>query len=171
MEFKVAQNVPTKPESSIAILDLAQKVGILPNRLERILRLLFLKRIFHEPTPGNVAHTPTSLILSSNPELTAFIRHCTHEAFPSASRLIDALRLYPDTEKPNQAAFNVAFATEDPLFNWFVKRPDRFENFNEGMKGISQGGGRSGDQVVGGYDWASLGKVTVVDVSISWCVR
>jgi 6-hydroxytryprostatin B O-methyltransferase len=131
------------------------------------LRLLFLKRIFYSPTPDLVAHTPTSLILYTNPELAAFIHHCTHEAFPAASRLSDALRLYPDSEKPHQTAFNVAFGTDDPMFTWLEKRPDRFENFNQGMKGVSQGGGRNSNQVVGGYSWAELGKATVVDVSIA----
>lgn len=165
LEFNIAHHVPTEPGSSIPILELSKKVNILPSRLERIIRLLFLKRVFHSPSPGEIAHTPTSTLLASNHELAAFLSHCTHEAFPAASRLKDALRMYPENEKPNQAAFNVAFQTEDPLFDWLVKRPERFENFNEGMKGISQGGGRSGDQVVGGYDWNSLGHAQVVDVS------
>jgi hypothetical protein len=95
------------------------------------------------------------------------MRHCTHEAFPAAARLVDAFRAHPQDEEPNETGFNVAFGTTDPLFSWLVANPDRFANFNDAMEGISQGGGRSADQVVGGYRWADLGKATIVDVSSS----
>jgi hypothetical protein len=134
--------------------------------LERVLRLLFVRRIFHEAQPGYVAHTTVSQRLVTNPELTAFLGHCTHEAFPAASRLVDSLRQFPSSEEPNQTGFNIAFDTPDPLFTFLSKHPDRFERFNQGMAGLSKSGGRSAQQVVAGFSWDSLGEATVVDVSI-----
>lgn len=131
-----------------------------------MLRLLFVRRIFYEARPGYVAHTRVSERLVINPDLTAFLGHCTHEAFPAASRLVDSLRQFPSSEEPNQAGFNIAFNTTDPLFTFLSKHPDRFERFNQGMAGLSRSGGRSAQQVVAGFPWDSLGKATVVDVSI-----
>ncbi|KAF2109356.1 cercosporin toxin biosynthesis protein [Lophiotrema nucula] len=162
LEFNIHTAVPVT--GSISFKQLAEKVEILPGRLERVLRLLFLKGIFYEAEPNHVAHTDVSLYLAENHLLAAFMRHCTHEAFPAASRVVDAFRAHPQDEEPNETGFNVAFNTEDPLFSWLAARPDRFSNFNDAMEGISQGGGRSADQVVGGYPWADLGKATIVDV-------
>jgi hypothetical protein len=162
IEFNLAQHVPL--DSEISFKELSLVSGAPLGRLERILRLLFVRRIFHEPRPGYIAHTTASERLVTNPELTAFLGHCTHEAFPAASRLVDSLRKYPNTEEPSQAGFNVAFGTEDPLFTFLTKNPDRFERFNQGMAGLSKSGGRSVKQVVEGFPWGELGEATVVDV-------
>ena len=99
-----------------------------------------------------------------NKELAAFLGHCTGEAFPAASKLAETIRKYPYSEEPHQTGFNTAFETDDPLFTFLTKNPKRFDRFNLGMVGISQGGGRSAKQVGDDYDWASLGEATVVDV-------
>ncbi|KAL2796211.1 S-adenosyl-L-methionine-dependent methyltransferase [Aspergillus keveii] len=162
IEYNLAQYVPLGSE--ITFKELSLLSGAPFGRLERILRLLFVRRIFHEPRPGYIAHTTASERLVTNPELTAFLGHCTHEAFPAASRLVDSLRRYPDTEEPSQAGFNVAFGTEDPLFTFLAKHLERFERFNQGMAGLSKSGGRSVKQVVEGFPWGELGEATVVDV-------
>ena len=162
LEFNIATSVPA--ESDISFAELSKIVGFDAGRLERILRLLFVRKIFVESRPGYVAHSEVSAHLAENKELAAFLGHCTGEAFPAASRLTEAIRRHPTTEAPNEAGFNYAFDTADPLFTYLAKNPHRFDRFNLGMAGISQAGGRSAQQVVGGYDWAALGAVTVVDV-------
>ncbi|KAJ2983599.1 hypothetical protein NQ176_g578 [Zarea fungicola] len=162
VEFDLANHVPLGSE--ISIKDLATASGAPYSRLERVLRLLFVRKIFFEPKPGYVAHTVVSERLSTDPELTAFLGHCTHEAFPAASRLIDSLRKYPDSEGPSQTGFNIAFGTEDPLFNFLVKNPDRFDRFNRGMAGLSKHGGRSLQSVIEIYPWDTLGSAVCVDL-------
>ncbi|GAQ10180.1 sterigmatocystin 8-O-methyltransferase [Aspergillus lentulus] len=162
IEFDLARKVPI--ESSVSFKELSISSGCPLGQLERVLRLLFLRRIFYEPRPGYVAHTVVSQRMVINPELTAFLGHCTHEAFPAASRLVDALRKYPLSEEPNETGFNIAFNTVDPLFTFLSKHPERFERFNRGMAGLSKSGGRSAQQVVEGFPWDSLGAATVIDV-------
>ena len=164
LEYDIANTVPLNGDISFA--DLSQKVGFDAGRLERILRLLFVRHIFTESRPGFVAHSPVSAYLAENKELAAFLGHCTGEAFPAASKLTETIRKYPYTEEPNQTGFNLALGTDDPLFTFLSKNPKRFDRFNLGMAGISQAGGRSAKQVVEGYDWGSLGEGTVVDVRL-----
>ena len=148
----------------ISFAELSKIVGFDAGRLERILRLLFGRKIFVESRPGHVAHSEISTHLAKNNELAAFLSHCTGEAFPATSRHTEAIRQHPSTEAPNEAGFNYAFGTPDPLFTYLTKNRDRFDRFNLGMAGISRNCGRSAKQVVGGYDWAGLGAATVVDV-------
>ncbi|KAH7027021.1 S-adenosyl-L-methionine-dependent methyltransferase [Macrophomina phaseolina] len=164
LEFHIARHVPTAPGSSVTIDSLAHAAGISPRRLASALGLLFLKGVFQEPQPGWVAHTNTSLVLARDTDLGAFLRHCTHEAFPAAAALAPALRRHPDSEEPHQAAFNVAFRTEDPLFKWLQNRPERFANFNAGMRGIAKGREGSEQQMVRIFPWETLGEATVVDI-------
>jgi hypothetical protein len=162
VEFDLANHVPR--DSEISIKDLAAVSGAPYSRLERVLRLLFVRKIFFEPKPGYVAHTVVSERMATSPELTAFLGHCTHEAFPAASRLVDSLRKYPDSEEPSQTGFNIAFGTADPLFNFLVKNPDRFDRFNRGMAGLSKHGGRSLQTVLDIYPWDTLGNAVCVDL-------
>ncbi|MCJ1247158.1 hypothetical protein MMC30_004370 [Trapelia coarctata] len=162
LEFDIANHVPLEGDISFAAL--SSKAGFDEQRLERILRLLFVKKIFRESRLLHVAHTTISAELKNNKALAAFLGHCTFEAFPAASRLSDSLRRYPHTQEPNETGFNLAMNTGDPLFTYLTKNPARFDRFNLGMAGISQAIGRSAQQVVDGYPWDSLGEVTVVDV-------
>ena len=162
LEFGIATAVPFNGD--ISFQDLAQTVGFDVGRLERILRLLFVRKLFVESRPGFVAHSAVSAHMAENKDLAAFLVHCTGEAFPAASKLTDAIRKHPYSEGPDETGFNLALGTPDPVFTFLSKNPERFDRFNLGMAGISQGGGRSGIQVVEGFDWASLGKATVVDV-------
>lgn len=157
-------------DGDISFSALSSKAGFDEQRLERILRLLFVKRIFRESRPSHVAHTSISAELRNNKALAAFLGHCTFEAFPAASRLSDSIRRYPHTQEPNETGFNLAMDTPDPLFTYLTKNPARFDRFNLGMAGISQAIGRSAQQVVDGYPWDSLGNATVVDVYTSICL-
>ncbi|QIW97762.1 hypothetical protein AMS68_003280 [Peltaster fructicola] len=162
VEFNLAPLVPL--ESSITFQELAKQSGAPPGRLERVLRLLFLRKIFYEPTSGSVAHTAISRCLVTNPELTAYLGHCTHEAFPAASRLVDSMRRYSSTEGPSETGFNIAFDTPDPMFSFMAKHPERYDRFNKGMAGFSKHGGRSVQAVVDIYPWDKLNQAVVADV-------
>ena len=50
------------------------------------------------------------------------------------------------------------------MFGEIVKHPDRDQRYADAMTYISNGPGLEHHHIVNGYDWASLGKGTVVDV-------
>lgn len=165
-EFNIANSVPM--DGDISFKDLSDIVGFDARKLERILRLLFVRRIFCETKAGFVEHTPVSAYLAKNRELAAFLGHAAFEAFPAATKLAEAIRKHPYTEEPNETGFNLALGTSDPLFTFLSKNPQRFDRFNLGQSGISQTGSRSAKQAIVSFDWASLGDGTVVDVSAKW---
>ena len=162
LEFNIATSVPANSDTSFA--ELSKTVGFDASRLERILRLLFVCKIFVESRPGYEAHSEVSKYLAENNALAAFLGHCAGEALLAASRLTEAIRRQSRTEAPNEAGFNDAFGTSDPFFTYLSKNPERFDRFNLDMAGISQGGARSANQVVEGYDCGALGAATVVNV-------
>jgi 6-hydroxytryprostatin B O-methyltransferase len=91
--------------------------------------------------------------------------HCTEELFLASAKLADALETYPGSDKPEDSAFSMAFNTRDPIFGFYEKHPDRQARFFGAMEGVGKDFGHSLAHIVKGYDWAKLGKATVVDVS------
>lgn len=65
------------------------------------------------------------------------------------------------TNKRSPAAFNIAFDTEKPLFQWLSSDQTRFDRF---MRAVSAGGYGGCEVVAQVYPWRNLGPATVVDV-------
>lgn len=59
--------------------------------------------IFREPSPGIVAHTSTSKLLSEMPMLRQLVGFMAGEMAPSASRMVDAMQKWPGSEEPNES--------------------------------------------------------------------
>lgn len=66
-------------EGQISLEELAEKAGMDLDRTRRIVRLLATEFIFREPTPGYVAHNPSSYLLHTDEEVRATL-HYTYVA-------------------------------------------------------------------------------------------
>lgn len=82
-----------------------------------------------------------------------------------ASKLAEASEKWPGSEEKNQTAYNIAFETDMPFFDHLVTLPEKTKQFASYMKNVQNSEGTAIGYLVHGFDWASLGKATVVDVS------
>lgn len=82
----------------------------------------------------------------------------TSEAFPSAARVVPCLEKYDGSEVKEHSPFTMVFGA--PFFEYKTKHPESMARFAQCMTE----GNREG-VIVKGFDWASLGKGLVVDVS------
>lgn len=90
--------------------------------------------------------------------------HCTDELFQASAKLADVLEKYPGSQRPEDSAFSAAFNTEEPIFKFYERHPERQARFFGAMEGVGRDFGHSLSHIVKGYGWAGLGKGTVVDV-------
>lgn len=60
--------------------------------------------------------------------------------------------------------FNIANDTEKIMFDYFEDHPDRMNRFKSAMSFLQTFPGLENSYVAKGFDWAALGKATVVDV-------
>lgn len=154
-------------------------------RLQSIIRQSALNRVFeeveldhdhdngdNEPAYG-VKHTASSALLLRDSAMYDWYGHCVEEMFPAAAKLADAWDKYPpscavgsDSDEPEQSAFGLAFDTPDSVFRFYEKHPDRQKRFFGAMDAVGRDKGHRLEHVVRGYDWAGLGRRTVVDVYI-----
>ena len=166
--FGIDQAVPL--EGTISFAELGHKVGLPENRVRSIVRCSMVSNIFAEPFPNEVAHTPASALLVHDPPMRDLYGHFLEECFPITPKLAEAWKRDPMGVIQNQSAFNVAFNTTDPVFEFLQSFPDRVVRFGGAMTAVSKLPGYSLDHIVRGYDWGSLneggGGGKVVDVRL-----
>lgn len=123
-----------------------------------------MNRILCEDVPNeHVVHTASSALLLHNKAMMDWYGHCVEEMFPAGAKLGEALSA---TSPHDSSAFNLAFNTQDPIYTFFEKNPERQARFFGAMEGVGRDWGHSLEHVVNGYPWRELGEnVTVVDVS------
>lgn len=157
--FKVAQAVPKK--GTVSFAELARTIGLTELDVARFVRRTAINHIFVEPTPGHVAHTAASALLSTDAQMQALVAHMSEEAFPASARIVDALEKSTGIGEPHESPFALAFGTS--FFERKVEKPETMQRFGLAMSSWSEGDGTR--QMRDCYDWASLpagGKV--VDV-------
>ncbi|ETN39886.1 uncharacterized protein HMPREF1541_06112 [Cyphellophora europaea CBS 101466] len=162
VRFDIARTVPVT--GSIAYAELAHKAGVDANQLQRIIRQTVQTRVFYEPQPGHVGHTAASKLLL-NTRVVGASAYIVDDTFLIASRMVEALdRWGHGSQEPIEAAFNHAFGTDKPIFQYYEQETLRRERFSSLMKQIGTMHLMSVDHVATSFNWASLGKCTIVDV-------
>ncbi|KAI0402485.1 S-adenosyl-L-methionine-dependent methyltransferase [Xylaria palmicola] len=168
LEFNIPELVPL--EGAISLSELAVKVGLLEDKLARIVRYAMTNFVFCEPEPNYIAHTALSAALARDTQFATYLRLNLLDLAPIAVALPAALRRWPRTEAITECAVNAAFDTADPFFSWLSRDAARQARFDQGMAGLSgvdgEAAGRSGSVDVAAYPWGTAlpRDALVVDV-------
>lgn len=175
--YNVFDAVPR--DGTISYSELSKKVGLAEHRLRRIMNMAYTQHYFCEPEPGFVAHTSNSALAIGDPLARAWILHNIEEVQPwYTNKLVDTTMKWGDTTNPLHTGPNLnAKPGEEKLFYQVMEEDDQGE-WN-GVKGkgfrlwrlydtdkfFGTGGAIKGETLMRSFDWAKLGKATVVDVS------
>ncbi|KAJ7872023.1 S-adenosyl-L-methionine-dependent methyltransferase [Mycena leptocephala] len=152
--------------------EIAKPTNIDPAKLARVLRLLATNHIFVEVSPDVFANNRLSSMLDTGKSVEeiierpdkkyedtiafgALLEHLTEDALTSSSALPDLIVDPKDglSNDPNKTAFNRAYKTELPFFEWFdlpeqARRMARFAiAMHAGSKILAP------DAIVQGFDW------------------
>lgn len=130
-----------------------------------MLRQLMQIRVFREPTPGNVGHTAASRHLT-HPGVVYLNEYTSLNAIEYVLKQNDAFERWGHgSQEPNEAALNVAHNTELSMYDYYEQNQEVRERFSNMMTFASKLDAMSNVYVAAGYDWASLGEVSIVDVA------
>jgi len=160
-DFKIAEAVPL--ESTVTFSKIAHKTKTDESRTRRVLRYAMTNRLFHEPAPGQVAHTAASRCFLM-PGVSDLLGYSSEDVFPGAAKLVEQARKHGDSEELNHAPFNMAHNTDAPALRYFSEHPVKGPRFARAMQTLSAGEGHSVKHLLTGYDWPALGEAKVVDV-------
>jgi SAM-dependent methyltransferase len=113
-----------------AAADLAKDCGVLPDRLERLMRMLAGEGVFRRTDDGRYENTPVSDVLRDGAEHG--VRHLTlmlgEEQYLAWSRFHSCLA------KPT-TAFDLHFG--EPVFAWYGRHEPEARTFNRAMQDLS----------------------------------
>lgn len=159
VRFEIHKIVPQ--HGSMAIKDLAKQLNIHPGPLERILRLGFLDGLFHEPSPGQIAHNALSqtiellegyIWLQSRPDINGGTY-----AWP------EALENFGRPGK-RQCPVHIHRNSDLPFFGVLGQEPNGMHRFAKSMRDHSKVTGADTALLTTGFDWATLGPGPIIDL-------
>lgn len=117
-----------------------------------------------EPASGQVAHSSTSAAFVRNTSLGDWALLMISTSAMMASHTVEATERYGATDSKTQTTYNVWKNTDKPFFDHIKQDKELIRQFASYMKNVTSGKGTSIQHLLTGYDWDSLGEVTVVDV-------
>ncbi|USP77426.1 hypothetical protein yc1106_04700 [Curvularia clavata] len=163
VRFRIFNYVPTD-SGSISYTDLAKKAGVPIMRLRSVARMAMTEGFFFEPSATEIAHTQLSASLAADTSFQNWISWTTQYGMSIACRFAEATAKWPSSGAKNETAFNVAFDTDLALWEYMKTKPEMEKVFSGYMRGTSQSEGGRLQHLINGFDWASLGEATIVDV-------
>lgn len=165
--------MPLDGEASYA--DIAAKVNLPEDRVRRFIRQAMTNHIFTEPRPGFVAHTASSAAPVRIPAIKPLMDFYSGESCPALSKIVDALDKWGASEEPARSGYGVAMGLnpdddKDCVFRFALEDGEgenkgfRMRRMGQAMESVKGTGPYRVEHVQRGFDWASLGNATVVDL-------
>ncbi|KAK4497294.1 hypothetical protein PRZ48_011744 [Zasmidium cellare] len=162
--FQVYQKVPVGETRTYT--QLAEATGLPLNVIRRLIRHAITQRIFTEPTPDVVAHTPASKLLAEDRNVRDYWGILSEIVSPAAAQTANALSKWPQesgSKKRETAGFYLA--TGKTVYQVLEDEPETHNRYDSAMSANRNNVLFSVDHIARGFDWQSLGKGTIVDVA------
>ncbi|KAI0023866.1 S-adenosyl-L-methionine-dependent methyltransferase [Xylariomycetidae sp. FL0641] len=159
--FKIAPMVPARGQ--VTFSDIAKRTGVSEQTIQRLLRHAMGLRLFHEPRPGYVAHTQASKALLDQ-SVSHWMSSGAEDFWPAATKMVDAIEKWGDSQEPNHTGFALANNTEGTVYDVVGSDPARASRFAGCMTAHTSTYAHSLSYVLDHYDWAGLGQARVVDL-------
>ncbi|KAJ5529222.1 hypothetical protein N7527_002615 [Penicillium freii] len=162
--FQIPQLVPL--DSSISMSDLSAAAGLPEDVLARSIRYGTANGLFREIAPNQIAHSSASAELHNNGHL----RNVVHFGVQFLQKILMSIpsvmvvKEDKNTDKIPKTAFNLAFNTEENLFEYFAHSKDLNMKYHEYLIGRVNTHLWSMDRLRAAWDWVSLGPKTIVDI-------
>ncbi|KAL5113731.1 hypothetical protein ACEQ8H_008404 [Pleosporales sp. CAS-2024a] len=165
VEFDIFSHVPPDFEP-ISYANLAARAAVPLAKLQSVARMAITGGLFSETSPTHMAHSELSASFATDNSLRDWARFMTKYSAPMAGAFAEATARWGETTSTNETAFNAAFATDLPWFDYVKSNadkglPDLFAGYMRSM-GRSESGNIQ--HLIDGFDWAALGHAHVVDV-------
>lgn len=161
--FRILSFIPL--HGSVPYSEVAMVAGVPDAQLKSVARMAMLSNFLREPVPNEVGHSATSALFVTNPGMLDWALFMAAETAPGAMVFVEATERWGSTSQRNQTAFNIARNTDRTFLDYVNQDPDLSKKFAAYMKNLLSSEGTSLRHLLNGFDWASLGEATVVDVS------
>jgi len=133
-------------------------------RLKSVARMAMTNGLFIEPSPEHVAHSRLSASFAEDDHLRNWAHFVTTYGAPTAAGLAEATARWGDTTAKTETAFNVAFNTDMPFFEYFKEKKGIVDEFAAYMRSLTRSERLRIGHLVDGFDWTGMGEALIIDV-------
>ncbi|KAI9646648.1 hypothetical protein NHQ30_004645 [Ciborinia camelliae] len=120
--------------------------------------------IFHEPSPGVVAHTASSRALAEIPAVGDFIGFVSEEMLPASTRLVDAMVKWPGSQESNETGYALVNGTDVPMMQYISSDARRAQQMGRSMSFLKSRPTESVQRVLESFPWGDAAEGLLVDV-------
>jgi 6-hydroxytryprostatin B O-methyltransferase len=148
---------------SITFQELASKLRVNQEILERVMRFAFSARLFREKPLGSISHTAISEAI---PILSGWSKMLLSDDFGATFQAWpQALKVYDEATGAKNLPLNIGNNDEKSFFARLSSQPYGMKMFTEAMESRTRvSGGSDKSFFRQGFDWASLDKGPLIDV-------
>lgn len=164
VEFGIFSAVPL--DGSVSYDDLARTVKVPEVQLKSLARMAITSNLLSEPVHDQLSHNAIYSLFVTQPGFLDWAKFLTRFSAPTAAAFAGATMKWSETVGKNETAFNLAFNTDQPFFDYFSQSPDLAAVFSSYMKSVQGSYGTNLKHLVTGFDWESLGDATIIDVCL-----
>ncbi|TVY44615.1 O-methyltransferase [Lachnellula subtilissima] len=162
-QYGIASTFPVDGEKTF--VDIAKACGLHEQQVRRIVRFAASHRIFKEVRKGVIVHTAFSKLLAEDTQFRDYCQIGGEDMWPSASKTVPAMLKWPGSEESNQSGFALAHDTDDSVYMYLSKHPEKAKRFASAMTVSLSGEGYDSKYVTEFGPWASIKENgTVVDI-------
>ncbi|KAF7930035.1 hypothetical protein BELL_0651g00040 [Botrytis elliptica] len=160
--FGIAKSFP--PTRTSTFLEIAEKCSIPESDARSLIRHAMTFYIFHEPSPGIIAHTASSKALAEIPPVSDFIGFVSEEMLPASTRLVDAMIKWPGSQESNESGYALVNGTDVPMMQYISRNSRRSQQMGKAMTFLKSRPSESVQRVLEKFPWDDAANGLVVDV-------
>jgi len=176
-QFDFYSAVPTNGSASYS--DIAKSTKLPESIVRRVLSYAMTIRMFQEAEPGSdrIIHTPATIQIAESPLMRSFTGHFLEEIRRAGLETPLSLQKFSSGKtEPSQEVLEAGLSLADlgqtgkpqSIWDYFEQNSFAAKRFSEAMQVASKFSFlRIEDVLQAGFDWASLGQATVIDVSFT----
>lgn len=162
--FGVYQKIPVGETKTYAELAEATKLPL--TTICRLVRHAMTQRVFTEPLPGVVAHTPASKLIAEDLNVRDYWGIISQIVFTAAPQTTNALSRWPkESGEKNKETSGFFLVNGKTVHQFLEDEPETHKRYDSAMSANRNNMMYSVEHIANGFDWASLGHGTVVDVA------
>lgn len=109
------------PSHTSTFPEIAQACSIPEFDARSLIRHAISFYIFHEPSPGIIAHTASSKALAEISPVSDFIGFVSEEMLPASTRLVDAMIKWPRSQESYESGYALVNGTDVPMMQYISK--------------------------------------------------
>lgn len=152
-------------DECVPFADVAFLASVPEIHLRRVARMMATTGFFCEPRSDHIAHTPMSAAFVSDPGLFDAALFLSSTVVPAALHMPQATRQFPNSERPEESAYHMAFSTSGSSSESLEHQPQLEAQWPAYLHYGTKDEASMIKDVLTRVDWKALGNATVVDVS------